>query len=65
MSCDVQVHTLFTYSNKWVFQLSWSQAGRQPVKWSAPDNLKLIHTLSSLDVEDEEEVYRERVLLMW
>ena len=58
MPCDVQLHTLFTCSQKWVLQLSWSQAGSPPVKWSAQDNLKLVHTLSCLDVEDEEEVDR-------
>lgn len=50
-------------SHKWILQLSWKQAGQQTVKWSVQDDLKLIYTLSSLEVEDEEEV-RQLVLLV-
>lgn len=51
-----------THSHKWILQLSWKQAGQQTVKWNVQDDLKLIYTLSSLEVEDEEQV-RQPVLL--
>lgn len=57
-------YTLYSMcSHKWILQLSWKQAGQETVKWSVQDDLKLIYTLLSLEVEDEEEVRKLTLLV--
>ena len=53
--------------HKWVVALSWKQTRRAEAKWTGADDLKLIHVLSSLqeEVEDEEAVDWQALCRDW
>ena len=57
VAAKIETRTAMQCLNKWIVSLSWKRNPRTNVKWTVSDDLKLIHTLASLeDVEDEEEV---------
>ena len=50
---------------KWILTLSWKLSPHKNIQWTISDDLKLIHSLASLEVEDEEEVDWKELCRDW